>query len=99
MVEVAVQARAEVDGLHHAARGQDAQQRVEVGETVQAGPVQGVGQRLGRVRVDLYVLRAKGGKPGKLGTAKGTSRRHRTLPVTPSLTRTQLQAALGTSHL
>ena len=56
VVEVAVQARAEVDGLHHAARGQDPQQGVEVGEARHLGRVQGVGQGLGRVRVDFQLL-------------------------------------------
>lgn len=56
MVEVAVHAGAEVDGLHHAARGQDAQQRVEVGEVVHLGHVQGVGQGFGRVCVDFNTL-------------------------------------------
>lgn len=60
VVKVGVHAGAEVDGLHHAARGQDPQQRVEVEEAVHAGLVQGVGQRLGRVRVDLYALMEKG---------------------------------------
>ena len=52
VVEVAVHARAEVHGLHHAARGQDAEQCVEVGEAVHLGHVQRVGQGLGRVGVD-----------------------------------------------
>lgn len=56
VVEVAVHAGAEVDGLHHAASGQDPQQRVEVGEAVHGGDVQGVGQSFGRVRVDLHIL-------------------------------------------
>lgn len=47
VVEVAVHAGAEVDGLHHAASGQDPQQRVEVGEAVDGSNVQGVGQSLG----------------------------------------------------
>lgn len=57
VVEVAVHARAEVHGLHHAACGQDAQQRVEVREAVHLGHVQGVRQGLGRVRVDVQTLR------------------------------------------
>uniref|UniRef100_A0A0E9SGA9 Uncharacterized protein n=1 Tax=Anguilla anguilla TaxID=7936 RepID=A0A0E9SGA9_ANGAN len=56
VVEVAVHAGAEVDGLHHAAGGQDAQQRVEVGEAVHLGLVQRVCQGLGRVRVDVQVF-------------------------------------------
>lgn len=56
VVEVAVHSRAEVDGLHHAAGGQDAQQRIEVGEAVHRGHIQGVGQGLGRVCVDVHIL-------------------------------------------
>lgn len=56
VVEVAVHARAEVDSLHHAASGQDPQQCVEVGEAAHGGNVQGVGQSLGRVGVDLHIL-------------------------------------------
>lgn len=47
VVEVAVHAGAEVDGLHHAAGGQDPQQRVKIGEAVHGSNVQGVGQSLG----------------------------------------------------
>lgn len=47
VVEVVVHAGAEVDSLHHAAGGQDPQQRVEVGEAVDGSNVQGVGQSLG----------------------------------------------------
>lgn len=47
MVKIIVHAGAEVNGLHHAAGGQDAQQRVEVKETLHAGLVQGVCQCLG----------------------------------------------------
>lgn len=65
VVEVAVHARAEVHRLHHAARGQDAQQRVEVEEAVHAGLVQGVRQRLGRVGADLHILEAGGGNSWK----------------------------------
>lgn len=56
VVEVAVHAGAEVDSLHHAASGQDPQERVEVREAAHGGNVQGVGQSLGRVGVDLHVL-------------------------------------------
>lgn len=56
MVKVTVHARAEVNSLHHAAGGQDAQQRVEVEETIHAGLVQGARQRLGRIGVDLHIL-------------------------------------------
>lgn len=46
MMEIAVHARTEIDGLHHAASGQDAQQRVKVWEAVHFGCVKGVSQRL-----------------------------------------------------
>lgn len=65
MAEIAVHAGAEVHRLHHAAGGQDAQQRVEVEETIHAGLVQGVRQRLGRIGADLYVLKEKGEKSWK----------------------------------
>lgn len=47
MVKITVHARAEVNSLHHAAGGQDAQQRVEVKESLHTGLVQGVRQCLG----------------------------------------------------
>lgn len=59
MVKVSVHARTEIHSLHHAAGGQDTQQRVEVEEAVHAGPVQGVSQSLGRICVDLDILTEK----------------------------------------
>lgn len=47
VMKVAVHARAEVNSLHHAASGQDPQQRVEVGEAIHCRNVQGVSQSLG----------------------------------------------------
>lgn len=61
VVEVAVHARAEIDGLHHAASGQDAQQRVEVRKAVHVGCFQRVGQRLGRIRTEQHILSHQNG--------------------------------------
>lgn len=47
MVKITVHARAKINSLHHAAGGQDTQQRVEVEEAFHAGLVQGVSQCLG----------------------------------------------------
>lgn len=47
VVKITVHAGAEVNSLHHAAGGQDAQQRVEVKESLHTGLVQGVRQCLG----------------------------------------------------
>ena len=56
VVEVAVHAGAEVHSLHHAPGGQDAQQCVEVRETIHCGHIQRVSQRLRRVCMDLQAL-------------------------------------------
>lgn len=65
VVKITVHAGAEVNSLHHAAGGQDAQQRVEVKESLHTGLVQGVRQCLGWISVDLYILMEKGKKSWK----------------------------------
>lgn len=46
MMEIAVHARTKIDGLHHAASGQDAQQRVKVWESIHFGCIKRVSQCL-----------------------------------------------------
>lgn len=59
MVKVAVHARTEIHSLHHAASGQDAQQRVKILEAIHFRHVEGVRQGFGRIRVDLHTLMRK----------------------------------------
>lgn len=62
MMEIAVHARTKIDGLHHAASGQDAQQRVKVWESIHFGCIKRVSQCLCRICVDLDLLMRVGNK-------------------------------------
>lgn len=56
MVEVAVHAWTEIDRLHHAARGQDAQECVEIRKAIHFGDIKGIGECLGWIDSDVHIL-------------------------------------------